>query len=278
MVKVKPLDDEVILMTHHLARMCGARLAESHARFKDRIGFKGCHIRELGAYEQTDPRFRRHVPTVYSTFRDDDREAFVIVMENLQGLELMESANDPRVWQEEHLAAAIRGLAAIHSVWYGQEAELQRQPWIGRCFTAAGMTEMRELWEDLNVHAAREFPDWYQESDLVLHQKLIQTIPEWWPRMETLPRTLIHNDFNPRNLAFRREAAGLRLVAYDWELATIGLPQHDLAELLCYVLTAGVSADEVDRWLELHREALSKEAGVGYPGRTMARRIQAFAL
>jgi hydroxymethylglutaryl-CoA reductase (NADPH) len=265
MVKVKPLDDEVIFMTHHLAAMCGAGLAGSHARFKDRIGFKGCHIRELAVYEQTDPRFRRHVPTVYSTFRDDEREAYVIVMEKLEGLELMESANDPASWREEHLAAAIRGIAAIHSIWYGREEELRGQRWLGPTLTATDMMEMRELWEDLNVHASREFPDWYEEFDLVLSQKIIDGIPEWWPRMESMPRTLIHNDFNPRNLAFRRDASEVRLCAYDWELATIGLPQHDLAELLCYILTADTPAAEVDRWLEFHRNMLSQEAGIEIP-------------
>ena len=50
---------------------------------------------------------------------------------------------------------------------------------------------------------------------------------------------LIHNDFNPRNLALRREVGGWRLCAYDWELATIGVPQHDCAEFLCFVLPPG---------------------------------------
>ena len=265
MVKVKPLDQEVILMTHRLAAMCGSRLAGSHARFKERIGFKGCHKRELGVYEQADARFRAHVPFVHRTFSDQEREAYIVVLENLSGLELMDTANDPSGWDDEHKFAAIRGISAIHAIWYGREQELSRQPWLGPVFRTADMTEMRELWEDLSMHAAREFPDWFLDSDLEVRQRLINSLAEWWPRLESSPRTLNHNDFNPRNLAFRRGPEGPRLVAYDWELATLGVPQHDLAELLCYLLTPDASREQVDRWVGLHRETLAAETGNEIP-------------
>jgi thiamine kinase-like enzyme len=101
--------------------------------------------------------------------------------------------------------------------------------------------------------------------------ELVDTVPDWWSRLERLPRTLIHNDFNPRNLAFRRsrrsrrsrreEAGGLRLCAYDWELACLGLPQRDLAELLCFVLPPSAAAESAPYYLELHRQALQQSSG-----------------
>jgi aminoglycoside phosphotransferase (APT) family kinase protein len=80
--------------------------------------------------------------------------------------------------------------------------------------------------------------------------------------LDGLPTTLIHNDFNPRNIAFRKAAPGPLLCAYDWEMARIGLPQHDLAELLCFVLDSTVSKSEVDMFLALHRSALGRASGV----------------
>jgi NADP-dependent 3-hydroxy-3-methylglutaryl-CoA reductase len=265
MVKVKPLDDEVILMTHRLAAMCGPQLAHTHGRFKDRLGIKGCHVRELAVYEQSDERFRAYTPVVYGTFRDDSREACVIVMENLTGLEFVDAAADPGAGSQEYLRAAIEGIASIHAIWYGREGDLGREPWLGRVGTTQDRIEMRELWEELAAHAAREFPEWFGEADLALRQRLIETIPEWSACLESGPRTLIHNDFNPRNLAFRREPDGLRLVAYDWELATLGSPQHDLAELLCYGLRADATPSEVDGWVELHRRLLSAATGKEIP-------------
>jgi hypothetical protein len=54
----------------------------------------------------------------------------------------------------------------------------------------------------------------------------------------------------------------LRLCAYDWELATIGAPQRDLAELLCFVLPHDVHADEIDALIEEHRRALTLASGI----------------
>jgi hydroxymethylglutaryl-CoA reductase (NADPH) len=79
--------------------------------------------------------------------------------------------------------------------------------------------------------------------------------------MERMPRTLIHGDFNPRNLAFRRESSGLRLCAWDWELAELQVPQRDLAELLAFVLSPDASPSTVDALVELHRRELSRCAG-----------------
>ena len=72
--------------------------------------------------------------------------------------------------------------------------------------------------------------------------------------------TLIHGDFNPRNIAFRRGPSGLRLCAWDWELAELQVPQRDLAELLSFALSADVPPSTVDGLVELHRQELSRWA------------------
>ena len=79
--------------------------------------------------------------------------------------------------------------------------------------------------------------------------------------MEDSPRTLIHNDFNPRNIALRLTDRGLELCAYDWELATVGIPQVDLAEFLCFVLSPDVDEDAAVGWVERHRAALARATG-----------------
>ncbi|HEX6836837.1 MAG TPA: hydroxymethylglutaryl-CoA reductase, partial [Polyangia bacterium] len=92
--KVKPLDDEVALMAGSLATMCGGQLAAHYNRFRRRAGFAGCHTRELGIYEQTDPRFVRNVPRIYGTFADEAREAYVVVMERLGGDVILKDTAD----------------------------------------------------------------------------------------------------------------------------------------------------------------------------------------
>ena len=77
-----------------------------------------------------------------------------------------------------------------------------------------------------------------------------------------MPRTLIHNDFNPRNVALRPTAEGPQLCAYDWELATLHLPQRDFAEFLSFVLSPNATEAEVDHYVGVHRRALEEAAGV----------------
>jgi NADP-dependent 3-hydroxy-3-methylglutaryl-CoA reductase len=260
-LKVKPLDREVITMANAVAVMCGGRAAAVHRKFRDHTGFAGCHTRELEVYAQTDPRFRDHVPAIYDIVRDDSREAYILVMENLAGMTLLNSADDIGGWHHQHVEAAIDGLARLHSLWYRREAELLALPWIGIPRTAVATAEMGELWQALLDHAADEFPNWFTREDVISHQAYIDRIREWWPQLDRMPKTLVHNDFNPRNLAFRQDAGRLRLCAYDWELATAHVPQHDLAELLCFVLRPDCPTEDVDNCVERHRRALECAAG-----------------
>ena len=263
MVKVKPLDDEVVLMINSMASMCAPRLAAAYGRFRRQTGFAGVHTRELGVYAQRDPRFRRHTPTVYHLHRDDRREAYVLVLERLKDMVLMDTADDPSGWTMRHIQAVIVGLAELHAIWYGREEELREQPWLGFHHTTATMSSMMELWEALGVHAAEEFPEWVSRHELVLHRELVQFVPEMWAEIEAMPRTLIHNDFNPRNVCLRpSEGDQLTLCAYDWELATLHLPQRDLAEFLCFTLPRDVEQSTVDGLIEAHRRALEEAAQV----------------
>lgn len=261
MAKVKPLDAEVILMANSMAAMCEPRLAQEFKNFRDHIGFRGCHVRELAVMSQRDPRFVRHSPLVYGVVQDDEREAYVLVEELLQGLEHMDSADDTSSWMREHVEAAIRGIAEVHSIWYGREEELKQQPWLVEYPTAAGMVEKRRLWELLGVHAREEFPEWFSEEDSAIHRAIVKDIGNWWADIETMKRTLVHNDFNPRNIAFRRQGDELVLCAWDWELATLHLPQHDLVELLAFTLHDPLDPADINHYIELHRAELERHAG-----------------
>jgi len=261
LVRVKPLDEEVLLMTHQVASMCGSRLGELHRRFARQSSFAGCHLRELGVYQQTDPRFTRHAPALYQVVRDDSRELFALVLELLQDVELKDSADDLRDWTGTHVEAAVRGIAEVHSIWYGREDALRRQPWLGEVADSGTRASMGELWREALDYAAAEFPRWYGLPETHLQLRVLQSLPDWCRELERMPRTLIHGDFNPRNLAFRRDPSGPRLCAWDWELAELQVPQRDLAELLAFVLRKDVSPSTVEHLVEVHRQELSRCAG-----------------
>ena len=97
--KVKPLDEEVMLMAKRrgavLRRPAGQDLQQVPQQ--DRL----CRLApELAIYASRDPRFVRHTPRIFGTYRNDLREAYVIVMERLDDLVLMNSAEEVSGWRE----------------------------------------------------------------------------------------------------------------------------------------------------------------------------------
>jgi hydroxymethylglutaryl-CoA reductase (NADPH) len=261
MVKIKPVDSEVLLMMNSVASMCHPVLAKAFRNHHQSLGFLQSHRRELAIYRQTDQRFVKHAPLCYGTVEDPSREIFLVVLENIEGIGFMNTANRVDVWGPEPMQAVVEGLAALHSIWWKREAELKNQTWLGNPLTADSMVKMTELWDAFSIHAAQEFPEWFDPDLLQQNAHLIQSLPVWWKELESMPRTLIYNDFNPRNIGLRHGPKGLSLCAYDWELATLQVPQHDLAEFMLFSESDQSTVANIEHWVEEHRKALMEATG-----------------
>ena len=267
-IKVKALDSDVMAVGEALADLVDPGVGRAYRRHIGRIGFAASEAREIAIYRQTDPRITKHLPRVLGTAADESNGTWVAVLEDVRGAALVDSADRPEDWGQAEIAAAIDGLADLHAVWLGRDDDLQRKPWIGHVPTACAVREMTDLWAALADHAAPHFSAWADPDIAHIHQRLVAGAGDWWEPLEEGPRTLIHHDFNPRNVCLRSSLKGwsgsagesLRLCAYDWELATLGAPQRDLAELLCFVLTDRTAAD-AGRWIEHHRAALERASG-----------------
>ena len=271
-LKVKPSDDDVLAVAQVVADLCSTRLGELFDRFGRKLSFTLCHRRELALYEQDDARLRNFMPALYGTVRDDDEGLWALALEDLEGLWLLDSADQADGWSRAATEAAIRGLAKIHSVWYGRESELERQEWLGPVVTSASLNEMGDLWQALSEHARPWFRDWAGDGLVAAQERAVDDVDIWSEELTSMPRTLIHNDFNSRNVAFRHgNGAGLELCAYDWELATLGAPQHDLAELLCFVLSPAATKDELGHYVALHRQLLDEEVEASIDARDWRR-------
>ena len=260
-VKVKPRDLEPIAVGEALARLCDPAVADCYARWRDRVGLSLGHLRELAIYQQTDPRFVRHSPRVLGMRAEPEAGTWLVVLERIADAVLMNASDRPEDWTTESIALAIDGLAALQAIWFGREAELRGEPWIGYVQSADGMAQMADLWAALAHHAAPTFSSWADPSIASIHRRLVSTAGRWWAALERGPGTLIHRDFNPRNICIRGSGNSRRLCAYDWELATLGAPQRDLAELLCFVLPPDAPRNDVEHWVERHRQALVRETG-----------------
>jgi thioester reductase-like protein len=258
-VKTKAPDEAAIAAAETTAEMCDRRLGQLVKQFRDCLGLRHGHERELALYTTANEGLGAYMPACYGTWRRSD--GCGLLLERLRDMEVMDASDSTARWTREHIATAIDGLAGIHSVWIGRANALAAQPWIGHVWTTAAMQRTADLWRALADHAAPRCLDAGGAALVRRHRRLADTVEEWWPALERGPQTLLHYDFNSRNVGIRRTAAGPRLVAYDWELATIGAPQRDLAEFLCFVLPPSIASPTSAEWVEHHRLRLEQISG-----------------
>jgi aminoglycoside/choline kinase family phosphotransferase len=214
-----------------LAQACGGAVAEVYPAFEYLTGFGDTHRRELAVYAAPACAEAALLPRVWGTHADEANGSYLVLLEDLSSRELLNSVLTPAHWTDAHLRAALRQLAAWHACHLlpAGTAPPEAAP--------ATWPQLAPLWEALLDHAGRHFPDLYTPARRRFLGQAIREIPGDWETLKTLPKTLIHNDLNPRNTCFRPGPDGQpQLVAYDWELATYHVPQYDVVELLAFVL------------------------------------------
>ena len=260
-LKVKVSDRLIQDLTVQMAGICQPGLGEMYGDYRDSLGLAGSNERELALYELNEPSLRRHMPICYGTYRDPDAERWALLLEYIPeaapgSKRTCLRANDPG------MRVVLNGLAAIHAIWYLRTQDIAAQPWLSGMADPERMGEMEPLWRALANYAAPNFEDWCGRQIRGLQADYIADMHNWWPRLCAMPSTLIHNDFNPRNLVLRQKDGLPRLCAYDWELATIGVPQHDLAELLCFTWQPDMTEHDLNTIVAFHRSALSAASGL----------------
>lgn len=133
----------------------------------------------------------------------------------------------------------------------------------------------------------------YFSCRISLINRAIDNITNIWSEIESAPHTLIHNDCNPRNICLRHHSIPQQshsnttpqgqqtnvdnnsgsipyqdhrtLCMYDWELATVGVPQYDVVEFLCFTLLPSTPHHVWLHLLEFYQSHLEYYSGVKFP-------------
>ncbi len=263
MAKCKPSDEDVIGVAETVAGMCDVTLGSELRRHRHALGLRNSHRREIGVYTDAPDSVRPFLPVCHGTWQEESCGQRGLLLERLDlgEVRLLDSADEPGQWSPEDVDIAIEGLAQLHAGWVASVPQIRKATWIGDVASCASVTAAVPLWRALADHAAPFLAEWAGGQWPHVHRELVESVTDWWPALDASPVTVIHHDFNPRNICLRRTETGSRLCAYDWELATLGAPQRDLAELLCFVLDAECTAESFDRHVDDHRERLSRATG-----------------
>ncbi len=218
------------------------------------------HMKEINVFrmQKTVPAFTQVLPAVYGTYVDDERQRYVVLEEFLTDAYVMQDYRDLSYWTRDRIAHCVVDFAAMHAPFYANVDALVREGWLGKTMDATTMTELTPLWtayaEKLRHYEGGLFDAHYLER----HRGWIKTLPDWWGRIDALPKTLIYNDAQIRNLAVRNPATRPQLVLFDWECASIQLPQRDLVEFLSYAISDSITDAEIADFIETAREELAR--------------------
>jgi hypothetical protein len=278
-------EDRLVLKSKAPGLVIRRRLEEVYRRFDPRLAelqrrldpsiLDDVHTRELAIYELDRPGLRSVTPVIHRLWRDPSAHIFVIVMELLADVRHASTLDDLDAWTPDDIACAVLQIARVHGEHLGALSATAPPPYLvpfdllhgGRLLDG----RLLDYQARLLAYNATAFPALFDAGRVRRLESFLASAPERHRAISRRPLTLIHGDLTPRNICLRppvpsgapERSGTLRLCAYDWELAQVHLPQRDVCELLCYVLSPGRGwkAEPTALLLDRYRAHLAAAAG-----------------
>ena len=255
-MKIKPHGREIVDMLASLATACGEELHRVYQQYKELTGFQYSHMREVEVYKQLSSALQ---PEIFGFYVNHEEEVYILLMEYLQEVTLLNSVMEPQRWSDAHIKQSLLQMGQWHARHLNRPLPINGRYW-DDAPSKNYMLELRPLWQALLENAGSKFPLLYTSERCSQLQLAINNILQYWQELEAMPKTLVHNDFNPRNTCFKEIGGELHLCLYDWELATYHVPQYDVVEFLSFVLDEDRYALRLP-YLEFYREVLHRLTG-----------------
>jgi hydroxymethylglutaryl-CoA reductase (NADPH) len=247
LLKSKALDDEVVKGLHVIAASIDPELSDLIKEYRHQLEFESCHFKEGEAYCFLQKHATTYIPQFYGEYRNEKREIFLFVIEHLDPaqLHLFNSENSPEQWTPVHIEEAIRTAQHFHRLFREKGLIADRVKFIKREFEPWKANPLYNKLVSLLV-AEEKDPSRKVELENLLDASLhLERLSE----KIAVQKTIVHNDYNPRNIAVRKNGA---LAVYDWELAVLDYPHRDIVEFLSFAFTEDYTEEELMRYLDFH--------------------------
>ncbi|MCO4793675.1 MAG: hypothetical protein KC493_08190 [Bacteriovoracaceae bacterium] len=244
LLKSKPTDKDLLNCMYILTGLIDPKLARTFDEYKDKSDFLNSHIKEILIYEKLNSI---HMPKVYGTMKNPDREAYFIMMDLLlkPDYKVMNSELEPDLWTDDYLKKAIKASVSIQE----SLSELKEN----EEFTYSPVEDYLKFAEQSYQVLMDEYGTKFSEFMNLYKNSLeyLKTVNE-----ESLHKTIIHNDYNPRNIALSNDE---KVVVYDYELARVDVPQRDVIEFLSFMLGSERLNMSLSEIMEFYRNELADE-------------------
>ena len=205
----------------------------------------GMYEAEVRFYTELGPRTPSGLPRIHHAAIVPGTADFVIVMEDLSHLTLVDQVAGMTV---DQAAAAVRVLASVHAAWWGR-VQTDELAWIpSMVHDRIRMVDqlLPQVWPGF----AATFGDALPAGGVELGERFSRSYFALQESFVTRPWTLAHQDYRAENMLFGDPAAD-EVVVIDWQGLGRGPGAYDVA----YVLGGSLPVDE----RRTHERALVNE-------------------
>jgi hydroxymethylglutaryl-CoA reductase (NADPH) len=256
LIKSKALDSEVIKGLHLISASIDTALADLIKLHQKQLEYNQCHLKETVIYEYLQQAGFVAMPKYLGKYTHTQREIHLLIQEwiKTEHIALSNSENHPENWTDDWIQVSLSSIQTAHKVL---ESLPQSRPDLFNEF---------KPWHSLNLYG-KLMNILIEECADIDHIEALQDINDSLLTLESdhaavrWPKSLIHNDFNPRNVLMRN--SGMPCI-YDWELAMIDFPQRDIIEFLSFVLPEDFSAQSLMLYLKEHYQEIVQRKGPGH--------------
>ena len=235
-LKSKPLDTDVIAGFAAIAGFADSDIRRKFLKTIRDNEFTKCHIREIEAYRMVSKEFSRYMPTLHGTYINTQKEAYLLLLENLNHsqVELMNTEASPELWITSTRELIYEAISKVHTNFLESEEVKDSSLNLGKINVDSDLTKSIILYIRAQRYISAE-----TEEKL---EAILSDFKNWSKIINEGPKTLIHNDFNPRNICFKKG----RPCFYDWELSRFNSPYRDLVEFMSFT----TPTDEIESDIE----------------------------
>ena len=212
--------------------------------------------KEIGFYRDAAKDTPLDTPRCYAAHHDPESDDFVLVLEDLDGMEVISQLDGCPIDKAE---IAIEALARHHAAFWESERFSEDLAWLPFGWDVPFPQAIAQGFSQAWPACMEMFPNGVSERIKKVGEKF-PTVTSEMMELADSPVTLAHGDFRLDNLFFQNED----LKVIDWQICIKTVGGYDVGYFLSQSLTIEDRRNHERDLLDKYRKTLS-EIGLDYP-------------
>ncbi len=256
-LKLKAHEREIVLGAAKILQSINSGLAEVLLKRRDFLPFKNSHIREIEILTNEKHIIPNMIPEFLGSFVDKEKETFIVIQELMGQDFTISEVNDIAIWTEEAIFEVVEKISRLHKFYLlKKDQAFSISPHLIDYSDQKQLDEQLELWDSLfSLSYSKlklQYPNLFR-----LYDQSLQDFEELLCDLRQYPHSLIHFDFNPRNMAINKSSK--QVLFFDFEFAAWGLPQRDLVEFLIFISDSKNIVSHFEKWGAIHHQLVGED-------------------